>query len=227
MKLMRFAEAAIRLLYPADCELCRTPLELEERQLCPSCKDRLSASKQAPLTLLDLKIPHVKQAWTFYSYESPVRELLTGIKFERKTWLTGAFDGDLDGLKAHLPSDLDAVVPVPLDRMKFIHREFNQSGIFAKKIANVLGIRTIDALIKKRPTAAQHGLSREERAVNLTGAFKTVHPEKIAGRNILLVDDVLTTGATARETARTLKAAGAKNVYMLAIAHTEMSGGLS
>ncbi len=219
-------EAVLRLIYPAQCAFCRLSLEVNEQHLCPFCLENLRKRKNADFECRDLQISFIRKAWALYPYESPVRELLTGIKFEQKTWLADLLDADLKTFRESVNENLDAVVPVPLDRLKRIQREFNQSEILARKTAKALGIEYLPALRKKHATDSQNRLSREEREMNLNGVFETVKTQKVFNKNILLVDDVLTTGATAREAARALKKQGAKNVFLLTAARTEMRQGL-
>ncbi len=222
MKLAYFAEAALRLLFPSECPICHVPLEMEENSLCVPCQGVLAARKPASLTCVEPKLPFIDKAWHLYPYEAPVRNLLTGIKFQRMTWLVNAFDRDIQPLRGSMPQ-IDLVIPIPLDRIKHVQREFNQSTLFAKKIAAVLQAPLRSGLKKIRATAPQHGLDRGERNVNLSGVFKVSRPADIQNKTILLVDDVVTTGATAREAARALKAQGAAKVFLLAIARTELS----
>lgn len=221
MKLSRFAEAALRLIYPAECSACSHLLELDEKHLCAACSAALKSKKQFPAAPLDLSLSPLRETWAFYSYEFPVREILTGIKFQRKTWLAGVFGGDFAGLTGAFKGKADLIVPVPLDRMKFIQREFNQSSLLAREASKALGIPVSEILEKKYATPAQNRLDRGDRAVNLNGAFRVKHPEKIQNKKVLLIDDVLTTGATAREAARTLKKNGAACVFLMAAAHTK------
>jgi len=111
----------------------------------------------------------------------------------------------------------DGIVPVPLTRASLIKRGFNQSLLIARVIARELGIPLrMDSLHKKRETLPQVGLSATERRTNLRGAFG-VHDD-IRGQQLLLVDDVMTTGATVRECAKTLVRSGAREVIVLTLA---------
>jgi ComF family protein len=122
---------------------------------------------------------------------------------------------------ATLIAESDVMVPVPLNRWRLLHRRFNQSAILAMEVSRRTGIEeALLALVRTKQTPRQVGLTTEERRLNMAGAF--VVPEKrcadIAGRRVLLVDDVITTGATANAAARALKEAGAARVDVLALA---------
>ena len=120
-----------------------------------------------------------------------------------------------------LLADADALVPVPLHWRRLWARRFNQSAHLAKAISSGSGVPLAEnALRRVKPTAQQVGLSQAERATNVQGAFR-VPPDgkaEVAGRNLILIDDVLTSGATVDACARSLLRAGAKRVDVLVFA---------
>ena len=116
------------------------------------------------------------------------------------------------------------VIPVPLHRTKRRQRGFNQAELIVrtalKELASANFELATDVLERCRPTTSQIGLTRPQRTENTRGAFRVVHPIKISGRNVLLVDEVLTTGTTASECARVLKNAGVEQVWVATVART-------
>jgi len=122
---------------------------------------------------------------------------------------------------AELLIDADVIVPVPLSRGRLFRRRFNQSAILGLEVARLarVGFAPL-ALVRTRKTPPQVGLSRAQRRRNVAGAFAVPSEElaRIAGAKVLLVDDVITTGATVGACARTLKRAGASHVDVLALA---------
>ena len=113
----------------------------------------------------------------------------------------------------------DIIVPVPLSRSRRRQRGFNQSELLAEVLSRQYHkLISANNLVRVRETPAQASLSRAERLQNLEGAFRLKRPEEFSGKVVLLVDDVLTTGATAAEISRLLKQAGTKTVYVLVIA---------
>jgi ComF family protein len=128
--------------------------------------------------------------------------------------------------------DCLTVVPVPLYRSKQQERGFNQTVLLAYSAVRALRRKhpssrfefTGSALERRRRTASQSGFSRRQRALNLRGAFLVRQPERVAGRAILLLDDIYTTGATARECTKTLLAAGAAAVYVATLARSQREG---
>jgi len=111
---------------------------------------------------------------------------------------------------------LDLVIPVPISQPNLMKRGFNQSEVLARNVAKALGLKMLpDVLVRVRETPSQRELTKEERQQNLKGAFDVRDCEKIRGKNILLVDDVYTTGSTAKECATVLLDAGANRVSVI------------
>ena len=116
-------------------------------------------------------------------------------------------------------ADIDLVLPVPLSPAKFRKREYNQSALLAKSLAKRIGAPCLPRLLERvRNTPTQTHLTVTGRKHNVKGAFGVPNPSAIRARTILVIDDVMTTGATLGEVAATLKAAGAWRVWALAVA---------
>lgn len=115
-------------------------------------------------------------------------------------------------------SDVDMIVPVPLHWRRYFQRSYNQSELLAKMLTRYLAKPCCQPLKRIRPTVRQATLTREERLKNLQGAFAVTRPAQVAGRKILLVDDVLTTGATLHAAAAALLSAGAESVVVFTVA---------
>ncbi len=126
-------------------------------------------------------------------------------------------------LRDAIPADrrFDAVVPIPLYWWKHWERGFNQSELLAREIGRHRGIPTVNAMRRLRATSTQAGLSRSARRRNVAGAFAVKNRHAVAGKRILLVDDVMTTGATASAGGAALKAAGALSVTLLTVARVD------
>lgn len=219
-----YKEAFIRLFYPAACEVCHASLDLKEKIVCRRCSEDIDAlAWPMEEALTGERFEHLDHVWTVYAYESPVKELLHGVKYARKDYLLRACQERALRLAQAITSDFwyDAILPIPIDRFKLVQRHFNQAEILATMLAPwITPPVERSLLIKHRAIPSQTSLSQCERAINVYGAFKLKRSGKVRGRSFLLLDDVLTTGATANEAARLLKLHGAKRVDFLALART-------
>lgn len=151
-------------------------------------------------------------------YQGALKEAIYILKYEGNRYIAD-YLGRLMAerfLNEPLYKDADLVVPVPLNEEKEEERGFNQSELLAQKLNKLLGVPTASVLIRTKNTSRQSDLSRKERLANIKGVFKTI--ESVQGRKILLVDDILTTGATVSECTRELLLAGAEKVYVLTLA---------
>jgi ComF family protein len=162
-------------------------------------------------------------AYSYGAYEGVLRELIHLFKYGRIRTLARPLGRYL---AAAMPPDatFDVVAPVPLNWRRRWSRGFNQSALLAGAAARRLGVGVTPALSRTRATAAQAGLSHARRRANVSGAFRVRRPEQVAGRRILLVDDVMTTGATASACAAALKRAGARYVALLTLARADRRG---
>jgi len=182
-----------------------------EGLLCASCARRRPPYHRARAALV---------------YDDGTRPLVLAFKHADRTDAAGALAGWMARAGAPLLDSVDLIVPVPLHRWRLWRRRYNQSGLLARALAKRARLPwSPDALVRTKATPTQGGKSRLGRAENVRGAFRVARPNQIAGRRVLLVDDVMTTGATAEECARCLGQAGAVSVDVLAlarvIAHTE------
>ncbi|HTL48516.1 MAG TPA: ComF family protein [Verrucomicrobiae bacterium] len=218
-----YLEAFLRFFYPASCGICSILLEIEERGLCAACLEQVLATRLPYGESLDVSAGEsVDQAWALFPYESPVRELVMAVKFNRKPWLLDVFTEELRDLALVLKAEghYDLVVPVPLSRKRLLERHFNPSARLARILGAALNVPVFeDVLVKKSGVPPQSLLTREERLANLYGAFRT-RTKALQGKSVLLVDDVLTTGATAEEAARVLKENGAARVELAVLARS-------
>lgn len=218
-------ESLVRLFYPSFCEICKKPLSLDERLLCAGCLEDLEAlAWPFEDTLLDESFEHLDHVWAIFAYRSPLRELLHSVKYHRKDYLMNAVRQRSVGLAQAITTDLcyDALVPVPIDRRKYMERHFNQAEVLAEFLKSHVRPPLRSKLLEKsRHIPSQTSLNRMEREINIYGAFKLrCFGPRIRGRSFLLIDDVFTTGSTANEAGRVLKEAGAKRVDLLALART-------
>jgi ComF family protein len=150
-----------------------------------------------------------------------MRELVHDLKFRDRHDARRLFARWLTEAGAELLNGADVVIPVPLTRGRLAGPRFNQSAILAQEVARLSGVRYEPLVLQRtKRTRPQVGLSRQQRRDNVAGVFGVADVKKspLAGSRVVLIDDVITTGATARACARTLKRAGAATVDVLALA---------
>lgn len=156
-------------------------------------------------------------------YDGVVRDLLSSFKYGDRHELRHLFHRWLVMAGAPLLPGTDVILPVPLNRLKLLRRRFNQSALLAQDLARAADLPYEPlALIRTRHTESQVGKTPDQRRRNVAGAFAVGvgWKKRLPGKNILLVDDVITTGATAEACAKTLKQAGAARVDVVALAKT-------
>ena len=204
-------------LFPPRCPNCRAYVE-QRGQFCPLCIGRL-IGLHALVRTGDARV-YLDGIWAFAHYQEGVRDLLRRLKYQCDRSVLSALHGILaEGAAVipMLPHPLSAV-PVPLAPERLRARGFNQTEeIFAPWLA-VHGIALRPLLVRTRETAPLYEHTRTERQRELRGAFALAADADAAGRDILLVDDIMTSGATLTECARTLKRAGARRVYAFVLA---------
>ena len=233
----RAALALVRdIALPTLCVACRD--EVSGEGVCARCWSQLSfiARPYCPRlgipfvydpgpNLLSMQAiaapPAYQRARAAVRYDDVAKRLVHGLKYQDRTDLAPTMGRWMARAGRDLLDDADVLVPVPLHWRRGWSRRFNQSGLLAREIERRSGVRlAVDALRRVKPTRQQVGLSRSERAENVQGVFK-VAPERrveIEGRHVVLVDDVLTSGATVDACARALLRGRARQVDVLVFA---------
>ncbi len=165
-------------------------------------------------------------ARSFGLYEGNLRRLIHLLKYDKMTPLARPLAQRLAVVVPRL-GPLELIVPVPLHRWRRWGRGFNQSALLAKELSRVAALPFDARLLRRgRATKSQAGLSDEERRVNVKGAFQVRAAAAVRGRRVLVVDDVITTGATLSACADALNAAGARSVAALTLARVERGGNI-
>lgn len=199
-------------LMPLCCVFCGSRSRPPERTICEGCRGDLPYIESPPppaSSPLDYEVAPL-------AYEFPVDAAIKALKFRRKLFYAPALAELLIEACAILPDDIDAVLPVPLHWRRRWRRGFNQALEIAKPVARHLGVSLIGGVRRSRATPFQSGLSAHERARNLRAVFKV--RGQLACEHVLIIDDVITTGATVHELARIVRGAGARVVSGLAVA---------
>lgn len=216
-----WAQAALQLVLPSRCPECGAEVA-RQGAWCAKCLNELWKPRR--LDVAGRGMRHVEACQVLAGYGGTVRRLLHGLKFQRRrgnaaplAWLVSMADeAELGGL----PLWGAVAVPVPISAERREERGYNQVDLlFAGWCADQgLGWEP-EALLRPRPTLPQWELDKAERRENIKGAFIVNAPEKIRHRQILLLDDIVTTGRTLEECAVALRRAGAASVHALVLAH--------
>ena len=160
-------------------------------------------------------------ARSVFDYVEPIDNLIKDFKYKGKRYLSEVFANELKNLYYSEFITADAIVYVPMTEERLNERGYNQAGLIAKELGEILNLPVLDNAIRKtRETSRQANLNKDERRHNLSKTF-TAYKKEVNGKNLLLVDDVLTTGATADIIAEYLKKKGAKTVTVLTIASVQ------
>lgn len=216
------------LLFPNLCRLCNNLLVGNERLICTSCRMALPTTHFNPFDMellarrLNGQIPfrHVLAYMKFYK-SGITQTLLHQLKYGKCPELgvkTGQWFG-FSLIEKNFSDDFDMIIPVPLHKKKLRQRGYNQSERIAAGIAEISGlVLSVDAIERIRMNESQTNKSRLERWHNVENIFCVTKPELIRDKNVLLIDDVITTGATIESCAMELMAADVKSVSAGALA---------
>lgn len=206
------------LLYPPRCIFCRKILKKNEHSVCKKCTEELPYTENGGM-----------QSGEFFSacvsplyYEGSVRESLLRYKFKEATGYASSY-GALVGkcIRENLPGRYDLISWVPLSKERYRERGYDQAMLLALATALELDDVAVSTLEKYRDVEKQSQMgSAEKRRANISGVYRVVDQELIAGKRILLIDDIITTGSTLAECARTLLDGGAKEVLCATIARS-------
>jgi len=240
--------SVFNVVFPSDCRICgealtnvaRLPvcsdciagIKAIEGSVCEVCGERVpdaayAVSETKCMLCRRARLPFAKAA-AYGSYDGALRGMIHLLKYEAMLPAADSLAGLLAPVVEALAEKCEGqalLVPVPLYKSKQRQRDFNQSELIARAALKRLPIEirsklelADSVLLRQRDTRSQTGLTRHQRRENMRGAFVVSDAAKVAGRDIILVDDVLTTGTTAAECARVLRRAGAKKVYVATVA---------
>ena len=206
------------------CTQCWEKIEKNLPPFCASCGrhlDKISLAKNICSNCLKIKF-NFDRAFSPCTYTGTIKKLIHEFKYSGKDYL-GKPLGKLMNkfIKDYrLPIEyLDFIIPVPLHNSRLREREFNQAKILSEQVAKEFNKKMLpDVLVRSRQTRTQTELAFEERRKNVERSFTVKDSECIRDTNLLLIDDVLTTGATSSEAAKTLKDSGARMVFVMTLA---------
>src|ERR1700735_1530551 len=233
---LRLAQAALDTLYPPTCLACRAATE-RHGALCPRCwsamrfierpycerlgtpsEHELAQGLISPQAMADP--PAFSRARAVARFEDgPARTLVHRLKYSDRAELARPIASWMARAGVDILADADLLAPVPLHALRLWRRQFNQAAALATEVSRQTGKPcNLAALRRVKATRSQVGLSRTQRAENVQGAFRIAESAVVRDLNVVLVDDVLTSGATANAASRALLRAGAKRVDVLVFA---------
>lgn len=232
------ASRLINFVFPLTCAVCKTPLSHDDKnKICDDCLNKMKYIE--PLFCVKCGIPLVyggahcynclhpekKQYYEkirgVFEYEGVIKQCVHLFKYGNKEYLAEYFSGALADYieKEKELDDFGILVPVPLHWYKKFKRGYNQSELLVKKTAGLTGrVFSTDNLFKRKYTESQANLNRNGRLMNVEDAFAVRNPEVFRKKNIILVDDVCTTGETLNQCAKALVKAHSGKVYGLTLA---------
>lgn len=222
-----YLEAVIDFVYPPYCILCEAHLNGTAKVICDECWHALplydnsqDVFKALRIAAQDCGLQNILSAW---EYCDAVETIIHEMKYFRKKCLSAKIGTEMARVMQQNQGygRVDLLIPVPLHRTRLRDRGFNQSLLLAREISLALGMPVLtDVLVRKRNTRPQSNLGPGERRKNVDGAFEVTKAVSLVGKVVVLVDDVLTTGATLAACARTLHRSKARRILGITAAKT-------
>lgn len=211
---MRVCKAILDLLFPPKCMFCRRVLPAAARGCCEICRKELSGGREIRSGMF------FQDCCVALRYEGEVKDAVIRFKFGNRTGYAAAFGKLLaEAIETELNGQFDLITWIPVSARRLRKRGYDQAALLAMAAALELGDVAVGTLRKTVDTPAQSGLTGQDaRKSNVLGAYCVPEPELVAGKRVLLIDDIITTGATMEEASRTLLEAGAKEVVAAALA---------
>ncbi len=213
---MRALDSLLDVVWPRRCEICSRAVDRPRRHICADCLNRI------PFVRPEDGIYEIPDAATAVRFECEARQMVLDYKFSRHVWLRDDFTDWIEAA-ARARFDMaavDLVVPMPTTALHRMDRGYNPCVLLAKELSRRIGRACRSVLARQGRFERQGSLNEEERLENVKGTFAVRRPEFVRGRTVLVVDDIMTTGATLAETARTLKDSGAWRVWSVALARS-------
>lgn len=223
----KLKENLINLFFPEKCVICSkqgaflcpncfAKLTLIETQTCPRCNRISTKGRLCPRCRPKVALSGVV-SWSYFKDQN-IKDLIHAYKYEKLSAMAPLLAEQLINLINKNQLKFDLIAFVPLSRKRLAWRGFNQAELLALEISTKTGKAVVTNLKKNNDTKTQVGLAKKQREKNLSSAFELSNGEKLVGKRILLVDDVITTGTTLNEVAKVLRRAGAREVWAIVLA---------
>lgn len=213
---MKIIDSFLNLLYPPRCIFCRKILLDDESGLCKKCQGILPKLK-ADECRRDIR--HVRLCVFPFRYKDEVRDSLLRYKFSGAAAYGPVYADFIAKSIDENEISCDIISWVPLHKSRLRERGYDQSEIIAKSLAKRMGLPCVRLIVKEKNNKRQSSIDDKEiRMSNVSGVYRLASNEELLGKRILLIDDIITTGATIGECAATLKGAGCTEIYAAAVA---------
>lgn len=218
-KILKIQEKILNLIYPQTCGICG---KLNQNSLCKKCE--IILNKQCSFGDDDYSQNSdlfFDEHIYFFKYEGIIRKNILNYKFNDKPYLYKTFANYMLKNKKlfEIIKNYDTIIPVPISKKRYKERGYNQSFLIAREISKRFNIELENhCLYKSKNIIEQSKLNKEDRKENIIGVYTLVNKEKLKGKNILIVDDIFTTGSTVNECCKTLIKADTKKLGVLTIA---------
>lgn len=214
--LRKIGEGILEWVYPTKCVFCHKLMESRAQIVCPACRKSLPYTHGAAA---EQKLPRIEKCVSPFYYEGFVRDSLLRYKFNGLAFYSEIYTEFLVKTIDERAVSCDIITWVPLSWQRKLKRKYDQAQLLAEAAAKELGVECVRLLRKRRNIRAQ-SLTGDAgaRRRNIAGAYVAVDPELIRGRNILIFDDIVTTGSTLSECAKVLKKCGAASVTAATVA---------
>ncbi|WP_253300049.1 ComF family protein [Wolbachia endosymbiont of Chironomus riparius] len=225
---------AINLIFPNACVNCEQIIS-EDIELCNECNLKINFLAKHYCNVCGSVIanniytcgkciidpPKFKVLRSVFAYDQNSKDIIINLKFFDNLNHVKTFAKWMHQFHKDIFKDADLIIPIPLHRLRLFKRKYNQSALLAKELAKVTNLFYVPYAIKRlRNTNPQAGLSLKQREKNLKNAFSICNKEIIKNKIVILIDDVVTTGATVRSCAHEILSSGVKEVRVLSLART-------
>ena len=228
----------INFIFPATCPICKDNV-LSNNDLCPDCWNKINWISSPKCYKCGYPFPanldrekfmlcpdciknksNLDMIRSSCEYDSFSREIILAFKYSNTFRYNKLISGSMIRNLKDIDDKIDLIVPMPLSYLRLIKRGYNQATLIAKPIAKHLGVKIDINSIKRKYKESTKGKNFKERKENVKNVFKVVNKNKIEGKSILIVDDVMTSKSSLEELAKTLKKAGANKIFAVTFART-------
>lgn len=230
----KFIDKLLEILYPSDikcldcgkdinkgedfCIKCKKNLPFNNGNICKKCGTVLEKSG---VCIRCAKRLNFKIARSPFMYDGIIKRLIHNFKYDNAKFLFKPLAKYMANCYKENNMKADVIVAIPLYKARFKKRGYNQAEKLSEEMSKIINLPLISALERIKDTPSQTNLDFKERQRNIEGAF-TVKDKSFEGKNVLLIDDVYTSGATMKEASKVLKQNGAKDIYIITLAHTKL-----